>query len=79
MKRDEDVVPLAFDLKLMRPGCVLLQACMGGDIWAAQQFASQTWLLAPTPDLHVYQIPRAQLAAVIKKTEERYAAQGQCP
>jgi hypothetical protein len=45
---------IAYDLKLKRPGCVLLQAVMGGDARAASQFDPKKWLLAPTPDLKLY-------------------------
>lgn len=56
----EPYAHLAFDFKLMRPGCVLLQA-LHGCITAdggnpANDFPSEAWLVAPTPDLKVYSI-----------------------
>lgn len=45
---------IAYDWKLKRVGCVLLQAAMGGDVHAASEFSTDKWLLAPTPDLKLY-------------------------
>ena len=57
---------IAFDFTLMRPGCVLLQAAMGGYTNegknTAHDFPTDSWLLAPTKDLKIYEIP----------TEEQY-------
>jgi hypothetical protein len=58
---------LCFDLKLMRPGCVLLAAALGGDTELAKQFDSEKWLLAPTPDLKVYDINKDQFAELVKR------------
>jgi hypothetical protein len=61
---------LCFDIKEMRPGCVLLAAAMGGDTELAKQFHSETWLLAPTPDLKVYNITEEQFKALLKKVNK---------
>lgn len=53
---------LCFDTTLMRPGCVLLAAALGADTELAKQFDPSTWLLAPTPDLRVYNITEEQFA-----------------
>jgi hypothetical protein len=45
---------LAYDLKLLRPGCVLLQAAMGGSVMLANRFPAESWLLTPTEDMKVY-------------------------
>lgn len=54
---------IAYDTALKRPGCVLIQAVLGGiDGWAfTSRFPVETWLLAPTPDMHVYAVTEAQL------------------
>jgi hypothetical protein len=52
---------LAYDTDLCRPGCVLLQAAMGGSTEAAQLFDTKSWLLAPTPGLKVRQVDDAEL------------------
>lgn len=47
---------LAFSPSRRRPGCVLLQACLGGSSALAQRFPTETWLLAPTDDMRVYPV-----------------------
>ncbi len=44
---------LAYDTDLRRPGCVLLQAVMGGDTIAFRRFFgdNDNWLLSKTPGL----------------------------
>jgi hypothetical protein len=42
------VTNLVYDIEQRRPGCVLLQATMGGSISAASRFPTESWLLAPT-------------------------------
>ena len=49
----EDIV-LVFDKKLNRPACVLLQAVYGcghNNGFLQMTFDSNTWLVAPTPDM----------------------------
>jgi len=50
-------IRFAYDTHLKRPGCVLLQAALGGDIAAVNRFPVDSWLLAPTDNLRVYDIP----------------------
>lgn len=61
---------IAYDIRQMRPGCVLLQAAMGGDPFCAKQFDSETWLVFPTPDLHVYEVSDKQLQELIRRTKK---------
>lgn len=62
---------IAFDVKLRRPGCVLLQAALRCDSSVVmREFPAETWLTFPTPDLEIYEalpehIPR--LVAMAKK------------
>lgn len=60
---------IAYDIKLLRPGCALLQAAMGGDPLIAYEFDTEHWLLAPTEDIRVYEVTRGQLKILVKKTE----------
>ncbi len=58
---------IAFDIRLMRPGCVLLQAALGGDCDTAHAFKTKDWLLAPTPDMRLYAVTKAELQALVDK------------
>jgi len=58
---------IAFDVKLMRPGCVLLQGSLGCNPLIAHEFSTKDWLLAPTPDLGVYDVTPEQLKILVKK------------
>jgi hypothetical protein len=56
---------IAFDTKLRRPGCVLIQTALGGDVpqaLFASLFPAESWVLAPTPDMQVYEATDDQLA-----------------
>lgn len=53
---------IAYDLKLKRPGCVLLQTVYGGTVSNFnKRFKVEDWLVFPTPDLKVYEITDEQL------------------
>jgi hypothetical protein len=45
---------IAYDTKLARPGCAIVQASMGCDPVVSHAFSTDLWLLAPTPDMAVY-------------------------
>lgn len=62
---------IAFDLTLMRPGCVLIQAVMGCDSEMAHHFDTKDWLLAPTPNMKVYPLTKDQIPFLVKKVEQR--------
>ena len=57
---------VAYDIVQMRPGCVLLAAAMGASTAAAKAFPSESWLLAPTPDLTVYSCTTEELLALVE-------------
>jgi hypothetical protein len=57
---------LAYDLKLKKVGCVLLQATMGGDSQLAARIPNEDWLLGPTPDLQVYRLTDEQAEQLVK-------------
>lgn len=59
---------IVYDISLMKPGCVLLQASYGCDPLLAHNFATQTWLLAPTPGLRVYEVTESQLEILVERT-----------
>lgn len=58
--------PLAFDLKKRRPGCVLLQAVMGGSTHIARMIPNEHWLIAMTDDMKVYNIPESELKKLVE-------------
>ena len=62
---------IVYDTKLMRPGCVLLQATHGCDPALAHRFDTKHWLLAPTENLSVYPITDVQLDQLVDMTNER--------
>jgi hypothetical protein len=57
-------VKIVFSPKLMKPGCVLLQVAMGGDVPREQFFSlfpSDTWLVFPVDDMAAYPVTEEQL------------------
>ena len=58
----------AFDCKLRRPACVLLQAVYGCDtLLVSHLFSTEKWLLAPTPDMALYEMTLAEWKEVALK------------
>lgn len=70
-ERLRKVIRIAFDIKLMRPGCVLLQVALGCRSRIAHKFPVESWLIAPTPDLRVYEITDEQLSRLIARVENQ--------
>ena len=68
------MMKIAFDIKLMKPGCVLLQAAFGCDRGSdfGRLFPAQTWLVAPTPDLKVYEVTTEQLEQLSQMVQEKH-------
>lgn len=62
---------VAFDIDLMRPGCALLQAGLDCGTAIAHHFPPESWLLAPTPGLRVYELTEEQLPKLVKKVLDR--------
>lgn len=55
---------IAFDTKLRRPGCVLVQAALGASVPGTLfqlHFPHETWLTSPTDDMRVYPVTEEQL------------------
>lgn len=61
---------IAYDIKLMRPGCVLVQVGLNADREAAMAFDTRDWLTTITPDMKVYPINEDQLVQLIQMTEK---------
>lgn len=64
---------IAYDLKKMRPGCVLIQAQMGGTVPNNEFemfFPVETWALVLTDDMKLYEITEKQLDILSVMTEE---------
>jgi hypothetical protein len=63
-------VKIVYDATLRRPGCVLLQALMGGTVPNfTRLFTSESWLVERTPDMRVYEVTPAQLPRLVAITE----------
>lgn len=62
---------IAFDCVLCRPGCVLIQATYGIPGSIALEFPTESWLLAPTPDLKVYPLTDDILKRLKKMVRDR--------
>ena len=60
---------IAYDIKLMRPGCAILQGVLGGSPEVKCLFPVETWLEAPTPDMHVYEVNEVQLEQLIRRSK----------
>lgn len=61
---------VAFDTELMRPGCVIVAAMMGADTEPCSHFEVDTWLLAPTPGMRVFETTPEQLAKLVVMVNE---------
>lgn len=57
---------VAFDIELMRPGCVLVAAALGADTEPCAHFETETWLLAPTPGMRVFETTPEQLRRLVE-------------
>lgn len=65
---------IVYDMTLRRPGCVLLQA-MGGTVPDfAKRFPSESWLVAPTAGMKLYEVTTEQLESLLAITEAQLAA-----
>jgi hypothetical protein len=63
------MMKVAYDIKLMRPGCVIVAAAMNADPRASQEFPTESWLLSPTPDMRVYETTEDQLKQLVQMTK----------
>lgn len=58
---------IAFDAKEGKVGCVLLQATRGGTVPSFSAiFDVEDWLIAPTPDLKLYEITEEQVSKLAR-------------
>jgi hypothetical protein len=60
---------VAFDIELMRPGCVLVAAALGADMEPCSHFDTDSWLLAPTPGMRVFETTPEQLKTLVRVVE----------
>jgi len=61
---------IVYDAVLRRPGCVLLQSTLGGTICNfSKLFPAESWLLAPTPNLKLYEVTQQQLDKLVVMSE----------
>ena len=69
-------VTIAYDMKLKRPGCALLQASYGASIgnFELSKFDVKNWILAPTDDMKLYTLKteeELERAIIITKDENK--------
>jgi len=62
---------IAFDISLMKVGCPLLQATLGGNI-DISMFPSEGWIIAPTKNLKVYEVNGEQLDILLERVKGRW-------
>ena len=63
------MIKMLYDVDLMRPGCVLLQAACSGDQHAlTRMFPPETWLVSPTPGLMMRAATEEQWQMVAEHT-----------
>ena len=60
---------IAYDTKLRRPGCVMIQAALGCEPRVAHLFPSESWLVDMTPDMRVYTVLDGQIDRLVSITE----------
>ena len=63
---------LAFDIKILKPACVLVAAGYGADTALAHRFDPHHWLLAPTPNMKVYEVTEHQLEQLVNMVEKEH-------
>lgn len=72
---------IAYDMELKRPGCVLLQAVMGGFVSdgtnPANHFNSDLWIIDSMDGLKVYDVPTKEMfSKIVCGTEEFHRQKG---
>jgi hypothetical protein len=60
------------DVKQRRPACVLLQAVWGGDSSVVHKLPAESWLLAPTDDMHMVEGTDEQWAQFADELAARF-------
>ena len=71
---------IAFDTELKRPGCVLIQAAMGGTISDfLERFPSDTWIINMTDDMKLFPVTEDQLDYLQTLSMESTANQKESP
>ena len=64
---------IAYDTKLMQPGCAIIAAGMGADTVVASAFNVKLWLTHPTDDMQVLPITdRLMLQKLVEMTEAEW-------
>jgi len=67
---------LALDRHLNKVGCPLLQAEFTGDDRVAHRFITDSWLLAPTKQMNVYDVSDNELAGLVELLNNRLKTVG---
>lgn len=61
---------IAFDIELMKPACVLVAAGYGADSSIPHMFPTDSWLLAPTDNMGVFEVTDEQLKILVDRVEQ---------
>lgn len=62
---------IAYDTVLKRPGCVVVQAGMGGSSSiVSQHFDAVDWLTYPTPDMKLFPTTEEQIPTLVEITRQ---------
>lgn len=64
----EKTYAIAYDCDLRQPGCVLIQAALGGNVPNFLDLFPDRWLVHMTTGMKLYQITEAQLPILVEKT-----------
>ena len=60
---------IAFDIDVMKPGCAIIQAAMGGTEGVASAFPVESWQITPTPGMKLREITPEQLIQLVEMVE----------
>ena len=63
---------IAYDPKLKRPGCAIIQAALGATIPRElfDKFPAETWIAHITPDLGLRPVTKEQIEQLIEMSKE---------
>lgn len=62
-----------YDLSIMKIGCPILQAALGGSREIANLFPAEYWFIEPTAQMRLYPIrTNKEVKALLKKTKDHH-------
>ncbi len=68
---DEETYEIMYDVELMKPGCVILQAfgTVPRELFYLHFGDSNCWLVHPTPGMKLYRVKKSELPLIAEKTD----------